>query len=74
MPRQGKNIYLRKDGRWEGRYQRERVNGKIKYGSVFGKTYEEAEQKLEILKAKSNYNGPISSDQRFKIHRERGRI
>ena len=22
MPRQGKNIYLRKDGRWEGRYKK----------------------------------------------------
>ncbi len=46
MSRHGKNIYLRKDGRWEGRYQKCRENGKVKYGYVFGKTYEEAEQKL----------------------------
>lgn len=26
MPRQGKNIYLRKDVRCEGRYQKEKVN------------------------------------------------
>lgn len=46
MPKQGKNIYLRKDGRWEGRYIKERVNGKIRYGYVFGKSYEEALDKL----------------------------
>lgn len=45
MPRQGNNIYLRKDGRWEGRYAKGRVDGKISYGYVFGKTYEDAEQK-----------------------------
>ena len=46
MPRQGKNIYLRKDGRWEGRFVKNRIAGKTHYGYVFGKTYEEAEQKL----------------------------
>ena len=46
MPKQGKNIYLRKDGRWEGRYIKERVNGKARYGYVFGKSYEEALDKL----------------------------
>lgn len=46
MPKPGKNIYLRKDGRWEGRYIKERIDGKIRYGYVFGKTYEEAERKL----------------------------
>ncbi len=46
MPKQGKNIYLRKDGRWEGRYIKDRVNGKIRYGYVFGRSYEEALNKL----------------------------
>lgn len=46
MPKQGKNIYLRKDGRWEGRYSKNRVNGNIQYGYVFGGTYEEVEKKL----------------------------
>ena len=46
MPRQGKNIYLRRDGRWEGRFIKERIAGKNHYGYVFGKTYEETEQKL----------------------------
>lgn len=47
MLKRGKNIYLRKDGRWEGRYIKDRIAGKTHYGYVFGKSYEEAEQKLE---------------------------
>lgn len=46
MPKQGKNIYLRKDGRWEGRYPKGRMNGRIQYGYVFGKTYEDVENKM----------------------------
>lgn len=46
MPRKGKNIYLRKDGRWEGRFVKGREDGKTKYGYVFGNSYEEAELKL----------------------------
>ena len=30
MPRTGENIYKRKDGRWEGRYIKERVGGKAR--------------------------------------------
>lgn len=40
MPRKGENIYKRKDGRWEGRFIKLRVEqGKAKYGYVYGKTY-----------------------------------
>lgn len=46
MPKAGKNIYLRKDGRWEGRFVRDRVDGRIRYGYVFGKTREEVERRL----------------------------
>ena len=46
MPRRGENIYKRKDGRWEGRYIKCRIDGKAKYGSVFAKTYGEVKQKL----------------------------
>lgn len=49
--RKGENIYLRKDGRWEGRYPKGRkFNGKIKYGYVYGKTYTEVKQNLYPLK------------------------
>lgn len=54
MPKQGKNIYLRKDGRWEGRFIKERIAGKPHYGYVFGKTYEEAERKLEAVSSKND--------------------
>lgn len=47
MPKPGKNIYKRKDGRWEGRYAKARnSSGKIIYGSVYGKTCTEVKQRL----------------------------
>lgn len=49
--RKGENIYLRKDGRWEGRYPKGRkLNGKIKYGYVYGKSYTEVKQALYPLR------------------------
>ena len=50
MPRKGENIYKRKDGRWEGRYIRERVDGKARYGTVYGKSYREVKEKLDAIK------------------------
>lgn len=51
MSRKGENIFLRKDGRWEARYIKERLmNGKYKYGYVYGKNYLEVKNKRnEIL-------------------------
>ena len=46
MPRRGENIYKRKDGRWEGRYIKEHINKKIKYGYVYARTYKEVKEKL----------------------------
>lgn len=49
--RKGENIYLRKDGRWEGRYPKGRKsNGKIKYGYIYGRSYTEVKQKIYPLK------------------------
>lgn len=49
--RKGENIYLRKDGRWEGRYPKGRkINGKIKYGYVYGKSYTEVKQMIYPLR------------------------
>lgn len=45
MARKGENIFKRKDGRWEGRYIKERRDGKAVYGYVFGKSYLEAKEK-----------------------------
>ncbi|WP_242590249.1 hypothetical protein [Enterococcus sp. DIV0849a] len=53
MSKKGENIYKRKDGRWEGRYVKNRTpDGKIKYGYVYGKKYAEVKERLIILKAK----------------------
>lgn len=47
MPKRGDNIHKRKDGRWEGRYKKGRAaDGSLLYGSVYGKTYKEAKEKL----------------------------
>lgn len=47
MSKRGENIHKRKDGRWEARYQKGRhPDGRIIYGSVYGKTYREAKEKV----------------------------
>jgi len=52
MARKGENIYKRKDGRWEGRYIKERKpDGKVLYGSVYGKKYGDVKLKLIPLKS-----------------------
>ena len=49
MPKKGENIRKRKDGRWEGRYKKGiKENGKILYGSVYGKSYREVKEKIQI--------------------------
>lgn len=49
--RKGENIYLRKDGRWEGRFPKGRKqNGRIRYGYVYGKSYTEVKTKLYPLR------------------------
>ena len=51
MPRKGENITKRKDKRWEGRYIAGRhADGRAKYGSVYGKSYDETRAKLLPLK------------------------
>lgn len=52
MSRRGENIYKRKDGRWEGRYIKNRTaDNKAQYGYVYGKTYSEVKEKLISAKA-----------------------
>ena len=47
MARRGENIYKRKDGRWEGRYKcGYGENGKARYRSVYGKTYQAVKEAL----------------------------
>lgn len=54
MPKKGENIYKRKDGRWEGRYIKNRnAQQKICYGYIYGKKYSEVKERLTLLKAKT---------------------
>lgn len=53
MTKRGENIYLRKDGRWEGRYVKgKRPDGTTKFGYVYGQKYTDVKNALCILKAK----------------------
>lgn len=74
MARRGENIYKRKDGRWEGRFIKSHdVNGKARYGYVYGKTYSdvklllrEKHSKLSLvdndaLKGNVQYNSVLIS-------------
>lgn len=56
MPRRGENIRKRKDGRWEGRYIKgyDSVKGKVKYVSVYAKSYKDVKLKLNEAKYKTS--------------------
>ena len=56
MPRRKDYIHKRLDGRWEGRYNKGRnADGKIIYGSVYGKTFQEVKEKrLKKIKELDN--------------------
>jgi integrase len=48
----GENIYKRKDGRWEGRYPKEKnADGSIYYGYIYGKTYRIVREQLLAKKS-----------------------
>lgn len=65
MPKQSKNIYLRKDGRWEGRYPKGRKDGKIQYGYVINKSYEETVRRLDEVSQQFN-DGKENASESFK--------
>jgi len=63
MARRGENIYKRRDGRWEGRYKCGcHDSGRIRYRSVYARTYQEVKEKLK--KFKSNTDNFVSSGKR----------
>lgn len=61
MPRKGENIYKRKDGRWEGRFIKEHINGKAKYGYVFARSYKEVKEKLSYAKINNSNNIQVAN-------------
>lgn len=57
MAKRGENIYLRKDGRYEGRYViGKKSNGRTAFGYVYGRKYTDVKRKLELMKAGSSVN------------------
>lgn len=55
MAKRGMNIYKRKDGRWEGRLKYGYTDdGKVKYRSVYAKSYSAVKELLEQEKIKQN--------------------
>ncbi len=55
MAKRGDNIHKRADGSWEGCYKKGRKpNGKIQYGSVYGKSYREDKSKLIAILQEPN--------------------
>ena len=58
--RRGENIYKRKDGRWEARYSKGRNHeGRIIYGSCYGKTYSEAKSKAHTAQMEYTHDSPL---------------
>ena len=53
MSKRGENIYKRKDGRWEGRYVKSQENGRVKYGYIYSKSYNDVKEKLNYMKSLS---------------------
>ena len=53
MAKRGENIYLRKDGRYEGRYIKGRkADGKAVFGSVYARRYAEVKRRLVEIKSR----------------------
>jgi len=69
MSRRGKNIFKRKDGRWEGRYISSYMeNGRAKYSSVYAYSYVECSQKLQLAKVDLlPKNDPITVSELFSV-------
>ena len=51
MSKKGRNIYKRKDGRWEGRIYDSKTH---KYKSVYGKSYMQVKEKLSYIETDQN--------------------
>lgn len=61
MPRRGENIRKRNDGRWEGRYLHKEADGTYKYKSIYGKTYREVKERMNVILFRTNTIGELST-------------
>ena len=51
MPKKGDNIYLRKDGRWEGRIRIGYAqDGRVRYRSIYGTSREDVAERLRLIR------------------------
>lgn len=68
MPKYGRNIRKRADGRWEGRYKVMQNNNTYKYRSVYGKTCGEVKDKMKAITEQEKQpiaeNGTEPADER----------
>lgn len=63
MSRTGESIYKRQDGRWEGRYIKDRTpQGKAVYGYVYGRTYSGTKERLHQMAAGISIAPPASPE------------
>lgn len=63
MSRTGESIYKRQDGRWEGRYIKDRTpQGKAVYGYVYGRTYSGTKERLHQMAAGISIVPPASPE------------
>ncbi|WP_373217226.1 site-specific integrase [Ruminococcus sp. 5_1_39BFAA] len=61
MAKRGENIRKRSDGRWEARYEKGRLeNGRIHYGYVYARTYDEVKKKKILALQQAQLPEPIS--------------
>lgn len=70
MARKGRNIYKRKDGRWEGRMKNPIPQGGVKYLSFYGHSYHEVKEKMENCKQKQTlfkHSGNMTINQAIQI-------
>lgn len=68
MSKKGENIYKRKDNRWEARYIKGySFDGKIIYGYCYGKTYREAKEKVNEVKAALINGQTIQRNSRLRL-------
>lgn len=62
----GNNIYLRKDGRWEGRHRTGTKNGRTVYAYIYADSYDEAVQKLSEIVAEQKEIDPLQEGNSFR--------
>ncbi|WP_330932655.1 tyrosine-type recombinase/integrase [Enterococcus sp. BWR-S5] len=68
LAKKGENIYKRKDGRYEGRYIKNRnENGKIIFGYVYDRKYSVVKKKLNFLKSQHSYLNRTQRDFQGKL-------